>query len=103
MDSVLKDMHFMFVYFDDILVVSCSKAEHLTHLQTLFKRLSYHGLIVNPAQFQFGLLTIDFLGHTVTKEGAFLLPAKVTVITSIPCPDTVESLQEFLGMLNFKI
>lgn len=50
MDSVLRDMPFLFVYLDDILVASTSRAEHLTHLRQLFERLSQHGLIVNPAK-----------------------------------------------------
>ena len=32
MDSVLRDMSFIFVYLDDILVASSSENEHLTHL-----------------------------------------------------------------------
>ena len=54
MDSVLRDMSFLFVYLDNILVASKSAEEHLTHLQQLFERLSDHGLIVNPAKYQFG-------------------------------------------------
>ena len=33
MDSVLQDLHFDFVYLDDILVASMSKEEHLHHLR----------------------------------------------------------------------
>lgn len=32
MDSVLRDLTFVFVYLDDILVASTSTAEHLSHL-----------------------------------------------------------------------
>ncbi|KAG1936440.1 interleukin-1 receptor accessory protein-like 1-A [Pimephales promelas] len=101
MDSVLRDLPFLFVYLDDILVASTSKSQHLAHLRTLFERLSQHGLIVNPAKCQFGLSTIDFLGHRVTKDGAVPLPSKVEAVTQFPRPLTVKSLQEFLGMVNF--
>jgi len=37
MDSVLRDMSFLFVYLDDILVASTSAEEHLTHLQQFLK------------------------------------------------------------------
>ena len=47
MDSVLRELPFLFVYLDDILVVSTSKSQHLAHLRTLFERLSQHGVIVN--------------------------------------------------------
>uniref|UniRef100_A0AAQ4Q920 Gypsy retrotransposon integrase-like protein 1 n=1 Tax=Gasterosteus aculeatus aculeatus TaxID=481459 RepID=A0AAQ4Q920_GASAC len=101
MDSVLRDLPFLFVYLDDILVASTSKAQHLSHLRALFERLNQHGLIVNPAKCQFGLSTIDFLGHRVTKDGAVPLPSKVEAVTQFPRPLTVKALQEFLGMVNF--
>lgn len=39
MDVVLRNLSFVFVYLDDILVASASKAEHLSHLRLLFSRL----------------------------------------------------------------
>lgn len=63
MDSLLWGLSFLFVYLDDILVASASAEEHLSHLHQLFGQLDEHGLIVNPAKCQFGLLAIDFLGH----------------------------------------
>ncbi|KAM3838162.1 uncharacterized protein ACN63O_023300, partial [Diretmus argenteus] len=89
MDSVLWDMPFLFVYFDDILMASTSVEQHMAHLQQF---------IINPAKF--GLSTIDFLGHRVTEDGAVRLPAKVDAVASFPHPQTVKSLQEFLGMVN---
>ena len=75
MDSVLRDLPFVFVYLDDILGASASVDEHLSRLRALFTRLSQHGLIINPAKCQFGVFYIDFLGHRVTKGGAAPLPA----------------------------
>ncbi|KAJ8364454.1 hypothetical protein SKAU_G00132850 [Synaphobranchus kaupii] len=57
MDSVLRDMSFVFVYLDDILVASSSEGDHLTHLRDLFTRLSQHGLILNLAKCLFGVPT----------------------------------------------
>ncbi|RJG15673.1 RNA-directed DNA polymerase [Alcanivorax profundi] len=98
MDSVLRDMPFLFVYLDDILVASASADDHLIHLRQLFGRLSEHGLIINPAKCEFGRSSITFLGHHVTPQGAVPLPAKVDAVASFPRPRTVKSLQEFLGM-----
>jgi len=79
-DSVLRDLPFLFVYLDYILVNSTTKSEHLAHLQTLFERLNQHALIVNPAKCQFGLTTIEFLGHCITRDGLVPLPLKVDAI-----------------------
>lgn len=101
MDSILRDLDFLFVYLDDILVASISRSEHLAHLRLLFTRLSQHGLIINPTKCQFGLAAIDFLGHRITGEGAVPLPDKVDIITQFPVPQTTKGLQEFVGMVNF--
>ncbi|KAL1279987.1 hypothetical protein QQF64_014587 [Cirrhinus molitorella] len=101
MDSILRGLDFLFIYLDDILIASVSMEEHLAHLQSLFVRLSQHGLIINPAKCQFGLTTIDFLGHRISSKGAVPLPSKVDAITGFPTPRTTKTLQEFLGMVNF--
>ena len=101
MDPVLRDMPFLFVHLDDILIASASPEEHMTHLRQLFERLSEHGLIVNPAKCQFGKSSITFLRHHVTPQGAGPLPVRVEAVAAFPRPRTVQSLQEFNGMVNF--
>uniref|UniRef100_UPI00358E68FD uncharacterized protein n=1 Tax=Myxine glutinosa TaxID=7769 RepID=UPI00358E68FD len=73
----------------------------MLHLRALFECLSQHGLIINPAKCLFGVASIDFLGHHITKEGAVPLPSKVEAVKGFPHPLTVKALQEFLGMVNF--
>ena len=101
MDSALRDMPYIFVYLDDILVASSSEEEHLAHLRGLFTRLSEHGLIVNPAKCLFGLPSIQFLGHLINKDGAAPLPSKVEAVAAFPRPNTAGALREFLGMVTF--
>ncbi|XP_061566754.1 uncharacterized protein LOC133420887 [Cololabis saira] len=101
MDSVLRDLTFVFIYLDDILVASSSTEEHLAHLKLVFQRLDEHGLIVNPTKCQFGLPVIDFLGHRISAQGAVPLPSKVQAVAEFPRPASVKALQEFLGMINF--
>jgi cleavage and polyadenylation specificity factor subunit 1 len=101
MDVVCQDLDFVFVYIDDILVASESKAQHLGHLRTLFERLSTHGLIINAAKCRFGCTELEFLGHHVSTAGAAPLADRVDAIRDFPKPVTVKQLQEFLGLINF--
>ena len=48
MDSVFRDVPFVYIYLDDILVASNSPDEHTKHLRQLFDRLADYGLVVNP-------------------------------------------------------
>ena len=101
MDEILSDLDFIFVYMDDVLVANRSMDEHEDHFRQLFRRLAEHELVVSPGKCQFGELTIEFLGHTVSKDGVKPLPAKVSAIFDYPTPDTQDSLRRFLGMINF--
>lgn len=101
MDTVCQGLDFVFVYLDDILVFSTSQEEHVRHLRLLFARLQQHGLIINAAKCQFGLTSIDFLGHRITRNGIAPLPVRVQAIRDFVKPASVKGLQEFLGMVNF--
>ena len=101
MDEILCDLDFIFVYMDDILIASRSVEEHEDHFRQLFRRLAEHELVVSPGKCQFGQQTIEFLGHTVSKDGVKPLPSKVSAIVDFPAPATQEALRRFLGMINF--
>ena len=65
MDMVCTELDFVFVYLDDILIASESATEHKEHLRILFDRLEEHSLVVKTEKCVFGVLEIDFLGHTM--------------------------------------
>ena len=58
------------------------------HFRELFRRLAAHDLVVSPVKCQFGKTQIEFLGHTVTKDGIKPLPEKVDAINAYPAPST---------------
>ena len=101
MDEILSNLDFLFVYMDDVLVASRTMAEHKEHFRELFRRLADHDLVVSPVKCQFGKTQIEFLGHTVTKDGIKPLPEKVAALKAYPAPSTTDELRRFLGMINF--
>lgn len=101
MDVVFRGLTFVFVYLDDILIASRNAEEHRRHLQLVFQRLKDHGLVVNLKKSEFCVKKVDFLGHTITKDGIQPLQAKVEAITDYPAPKTANDLRRYLGMLNF--
>ena len=92
MDEILSDLEFAFIYMDDVLVASRNLEEHYEHFRVLFRRLTEHDLVVSPAKCQFGQSKIEFLGHTVSKDGIEPLPGKVAAIAQFPKPSTTEEL-----------
>ncbi|KAK3745739.1 hypothetical protein RRG08_030548 [Elysia crispata] len=101
MDSVLQDIDTAFVYLDDILIASSTEKEHMYDLKAMFRHLIDHGLVIRLEKCLFGVSSLEFLGHQVSKKGSSPTQAKVKVIQTFPQPSTVKGLQEFLGMINF--
>lgn len=101
MDTVCRGLGFAFVYIDDILVASKDTSTHREHLHQLFQRLQEQGLVINIDKCQFGVTSLDFLGHLITDEGIKPLQSKVNAIVNFPRPANTKSLQEFVGMVNF--
>ena len=101
MHRVCQGLDFIFVYLDDILVASCTKADHQKHLCSIFSRPQDYGLVINHSKCIFGVVSIDFLCHYVDQRGASPLSEKIKAILDFPQPKMVKGMQEFLGMLKF--
>lgn len=101
MHSIFRDLPFVFPYIDDLLIASKNVNEHLEHLKTVFQRMSEAGLVINLNKCVFSVEEISFLGFDISSKGLAPSQSRVDIILNFPRPETVESLQRFLGMLNF--
>ena len=100
-DMVLHGLHFCYAYIDDLLIASHNAEEHETHLRLVLQRLSDHGIVINPRKCEFGVPTLQFLGHQVDSTGICPLNNKVKAIRHFPHPNSQRKRCEFLGLVNF--
>ena len=100
-DDVCRDLDFVFVYLDDILIASSSLTEHLQHLRTLFERLSSHGLVINPTKCEFGKPEVNFLSHTINAYGIRPHLTRVEAVRTFPVPQDKRALHQFVGLVNY--
>ena len=101
MDSIFRDLPFVFVYIDDILIASKNLDEHKIHLETVIQRLCNNKLHVALEKCVFAVSKVDFLGYTISPEGIVPLANKVEAINNYELPIDYAALRRFLGMIGF--
>ena len=70
------------VYFDDILIYSQSKEEHLAHLRQVFLTLREAKLYVNLKKCSFMQPHVLFLGFIVSEHGISIDPKRLELLGS---------------------
>lgn len=101
MNQILYNLDFIFVYIDDILIASKTEDEHQNHLKILFERLVQYGINIKPSKCVFGVPSLDFLAHKISKNGIIPSENKIKAIVEFPAPTSIRQTQRFIGMVNY--
>lgn len=88
----------VFVYLDDIIIVSSTFEEHISLLKEVYERLKKAGLNVNFEKCEFCRNSLKYLGFVVDAQGLRTDPSKVEAIVNFPTPRTSTEIKRFLGM-----
>uniref|UniRef100_A0A2N9HH28 Reverse transcriptase n=1 Tax=Fagus sylvatica TaxID=28930 RepID=A0A2N9HH28_FAGSY len=75
---------FVLVFFDDILVYSKGREEHIGHLKTVLQILALHHLYAKMSKCVFGTSEVDYLGHIISGEGVKTDPKKIAAMIASP-------------------
>ncbi|XP_055918604.1 uncharacterized protein K02A2.6-like [Eupeodes corollae] len=91
----------VFVYLDDLLVISKNFEEHIRILEVIGKRLLEAGLTINVEKSKFCFKELQYLGYVVGQGCLKPDPAKVSAILEFPVPKTMKQVRRFLGMAGW--
>ena len=91
----------VFVYLDDILVLSETLEEHVAYVCLVLQRLLENRLFAMAEKCEFHRSTVQFLGFVVSKGKMEMDPAKTEAVVSWLTPTNRKELQWFLGFANF--
>lgn len=103
MDSVLREFIGVccLVYMDDIIIFSSSFEEHVKDIRKILQKLKEACLKIQLDKCYFFRPEVQFLGHTVTKQGVKPNSDKIEVIKNWPIPKTEKELKQFLGTIGY--
>ena len=100
MDQLTRDLSGVAVYLDDLLVSGATAKDHLQNLQALLQRLQDKGLRCNLKKCCFAQSSVEYLGHTLSRDG-ISKGHKVNAVVQMPPPKDVSTLRSFLGSVQF--
>ena len=105
MDRILGSLKWTIamVYIDDITIWSTTWEEHIMRLRTVLNRLIQHNVKLKPNKCHFGFKKLNFLGHTVSKEGIAPDPQKIEAVQawSVEQLKCVKDVQKSLGLFSY--
>jgi hypothetical protein len=101
MNDMFKDMDYVFVYLDDILIASHTAEQHVQHLRAVMKVLRENRFYAKLKKCEFNKPEVSFLGHTVGKYGLKVDEKKVAVVNDWPTPTKAEQVRSFVGLANY--
>ena len=100
MDQLTSNLRGVAVYLDDILVSGATAKEHLQNLRALLQCLQSNGLRCNLKKCSFAQPSVEYLGHTMSRDG-ISKGRKVDAVAKMPPPTNSSTLRSFLGSVQF--
>jgi len=91
----------VFMYLDDIIIVSATFDDHLHHLAEVFRRLRDARLRLNPEKCHFCKPELKYLGHIINRQGIRTDPEKIKAMTQWPRPANVRQIRQFVGLASW--
>lgn len=91
----------VFVYLDDIIIVTSDFEQHIRLLEEVHRRLEEAGLKINFDKCQFCRPSLHYLGYVVDQDGLRTDPEKVNVILRTEIPKTTTEVRRVMGVFQW--
>lgn len=93
--------HRVFVFVDDIIIVSNNFEQHMSLLTRVLEKLTTAKLTINFKKSQFFRTQLKYLGYIVDSNGLQADPEKVESILNYPTPTNRKEVRRFLGTASW--
>ncbi|GMF35588.1 unnamed protein product [Phytophthora fragariaefolia] len=88
-------------YIDDILVTAGSWDHLCDRVEDLLDACDRWNLSISVVKSFWGKSKVEYLGHHVSSSGLEANPKDLAALTDLPFPQSLRSMQSFLGSLNY--
>ena len=97
MECVLQGLNWKIclVYLDDVIIFSPTFEMHLQHLELVLQRFREANIKLKPSKCRFAHCKVNYLGHSVSREGVSPDPEKIRAVQEFPIPKAV---RDVLGL-----
>ena len=95
MTGILKDFTFAIAYLDDIIILSRTAEEHLTHIQQVFEKLRTAHLSMKLGKCHLFTKGIQYLEHILSTKGIQPLPSKTQAIKKYASTQNAQTSMHF--------
>ncbi|WVZ53038.1 hypothetical protein U9M48_004029 [Paspalum notatum var. saurae] len=92
---------FVLVFFDDILIYSATREDHLHHIRLVLELLQKDQWKVKLSKCTFATQQIAYLGHLISSQGVATDPSKISAVANWPTPTSGKELRSFLGLAGY--
>ena len=89
------------VYFDDILIFSPTKEQHLLDVAETLEILKRNQLYAKRSKCEFGRTEVAFLGHVLSEAGVKVDSRKTDVVRAWATPSSTAEVRQFVGLANY--
>ena len=93
--------HGVELYLDDCMVHASSMEEFLQRLEEVFERFRASGITLNPSKCKLGISQVEYVGHTIDKDGLHFTRSKLDSVLNFPKPQTKKHIKAFIGLANY--
>ena len=101
LDAIFLDIPGVTGIADDMVIYGKTDLEHDRHLINFLNICRKNTLTLNPDKMQFRLPQVSFFGHQWSAKGLSPDPKKVAAVKRMDLPEDVETMQSFLGLVNY--
>ena len=101
--EVLKDLLYKVIelYLDDGIVPAEDDDQFIENLRLVFQRFLEHNITLNPSKCVLGLSQVEYVGHTINRDGLHFTRDKIDSVLNFPRLTTKRQVKAFIGLANY--